>query len=229
MHTKRWDVAVMMGAGLLLWALGAMFLWRDLAVPPEAFLAVGAIGAAAVSVVKLPQGLRWLGPWALLACTVAGGLWFGATTSPLLLLPMVVTLVATVVALKRTSVEEKHHRLVLWYALTLAVLATSLAAYFHLFTLHLMADEVGRRLLLSFLWLLFGLALVVRSARKQDSYGRDAGFLALAIALGKVLVYDTTHLGGPLRITLLLGAGSLLVLGGLLVGRFPPALRAEPR
>jgi hypothetical protein len=233
MHTKRWDVVVMMGAGAVLWVLGALFLWQDLAVPPEAFLGIGAIGAAALSIARLPQGLRWVGPWSLLTCIVGAGLWFRATTSPLLIIPLGVTLAATVVALKRTSVEEKHHRLVLWYSLTLSVLATSVAVYFHVFTLGVMEHEVGRRLLLTFLWLLFGLVMVVRSLRKQDTYGRDAGFLALAFALGKVLLYDTTHLGGPLRITLLLGAGSLFFVGALLAGRFPgapaptPALRPE--
>jgi hypothetical protein len=38
MHEKRWDVGVLALAGLGLWGLAAVFLWRDLEVPLEAFL-----------------------------------------------------------------------------------------------------------------------------------------------------------------------------------------------
>lgn len=38
MHEKRWDVGVLALAGLGLWGLATVFLWRDLEVPLEAFL-----------------------------------------------------------------------------------------------------------------------------------------------------------------------------------------------
>jgi hypothetical protein len=228
MSKQRLDVAALVIAGLVLWCVAAVFLWRDLKVPPEAFLGVVAVGAAILSTRRLPERLARLGPGSLLACALIGSGWFAVTTSPLLIVPLGVTVVATAVGLARSTVEERHQRLLLWYALTVAVLATTFAAYFHLLTLRWMADDVGRRLVLSFLWLFFGVALVVRSLRKKETYGRDAGFAALAVTLGKILGYDTLQLGGPLRIALLLGAGTLLVAGGLLVARSPALSGKHP-
>lgn len=62
---------------------------------------------------------------------------------------------------------------------------------------------------------------MVRSLRKAETCARDAGFLALAATLVKILGYDILHLGGGLRIALLIGAGALLLSGGLLVSRAP--------
>lgn len=227
MHTKRWDVAVLVTAGGALWAIAAFFLWRDLEVPPEAFLGVAAVGAAGLSAARVPERLRWAGPVALLACGLLGSGWFAATTSPVLIAPLAVTLAATVVGLARSHAADRVQRLVLWYALTVAVLATTGAVYFHVLTVRLMADEVSRRLVLSGVWLVYGLAVVVTSLRRQESWGRDAGFAALAVAVGKIVIWDTTHLGGPLRVGLLLGAGALLLAGGLTVSRLPaPAQKA---
>lgn len=227
MHKQRWDVAALVVAGLTLWTLGGVFLWRDLQVPPEIFLAVAAVGAAIASTLSLDERIRWLGPWSLLGCALVGAGWFAVTTSPLLIIPLAVTLVASVVGLARSSLEERHYRLVLWYAFTAAALATSFTVYFHLLTVRWMADEVGRRLILSFLWLGFGVSMIVRSLRKGETYGRDAGFAALALTLGKVIVWDTTHLGGPLRIALLFGGGALLLVGGALAARLPRASAPE--
>lgn len=221
MHAKRWDVAVLVWAGVALWGIAAFFLWRDLEVPLEAFLGVAAVGAAGLSLARLPERLRWAGPAALLACGLAGSAWFAATTSPVLIAPLAVTLLATAVGLRRSPAADRVQRLVLWYALAVSVLATTGAVYFHVLTVRLMADEVSRRLVLSAVWLGFGLATVVASLRRQESWGRDAGFAALAVAVGKIVLWDTTHLGGPLRIALLLGAGALLLLGGLTVSRLP--------
>jgi hypothetical protein len=220
-HTQRWDVTALVGAGLALWVIAAVFLWRDLDVPLEAFLCVASVGAAVLSMVRVPGRYRWVGPGALLLCAAGGAAWFAATTSPLLIAPLGVTLAATAVGLWRSSVEEKRLRLVLWYALTIATLATSFAVYFHLLTLRFMADDVARRLVLSYAWLAFGVVMVARAVWKGETYGRDAGFAALALTLGKVILYDTTHLGGSLRIVLLLGAGALLIGGAVLVARLP--------
>ena len=226
MHTKRWDVAALVAAGGALWVIAAFFLWRDLEVPLEAFVGVAAVAAAGLSMAKLPERLRWAGPVALLACGLVGSAWFGATTSPVLIVPLAVTLLATVVGLARTTVSDRRQRLLLWYALTVAVLATTGAVYFHVLTVRLMADEVARRLVLSGVWLTYGLGVVVVSLRRNESWGRDAGFAALAIAVGKIVLWDTTHLGGPLRIGLLVGAGTALLFGGLLVSRLPGAVAA---
>ena len=58
MQTKRWDIVVLAAGGLLLWVVGGGLLWRDLQVPPQAFLAVGAVIAAVVSIKKLPERQR---------------------------------------------------------------------------------------------------------------------------------------------------------------------------
>jgi uncharacterized membrane protein len=62
-------------------------------------------------------------------------------------------------------------------------------------------------------WLVTGVALVLHGRKRGEGVIRDAGFAFIAIALGKALAYDTTHLSGTLRVAGLAGAG-LLMLGG---------------
>lgn len=213
MQTKRWDIAVLAVGGLLLWAVAGGFLWRDLDVPREAFLALGAVLAAGLAIKRLPEKLGWIGPVLLLSVSGIGGAWFVLTKAVFLVPALAITTAATVVALIRSKPEQKGQQLLLWYGLSAAVLVTSGAVYFHLFTANWLADDVARRLILSFVWLAFGITLVVGAVRGNAAFARDAGFAALAVAVGKILIYDSSHLGGPLRLAVLFGGGALL-LGG---------------
>jgi uncharacterized membrane protein len=62
-------------------------------------------------------------------------------------------------------------------------------------------------------WLVAGVAMVLYGRQRGEGVIRDAGFAFIALALGKALAYDTTHLSGALRVSGLAGAG-LLMLGG---------------
>ncbi len=219
MQTKRWDIVVLALGGLVLWVTAGGFLWKDLQVPPEAFLVVGALGAAAVSIKRLPERWGWVGPAAMLGVSALGATWFVLTKTPILIPALAITSAVTAFALSRSAQASKAQRLLLWYGLVVAVLACSGAAYFHLFTARYLADEIGRRLILSFAWVLFGVGLVASAARRQDAFSRDAGFAALAVAVGKILLYDTMHLGGGLRIVALLGGGAMLFGGALFASR----------
>ena len=109
--------------------------------------------------------------------------------------------------------EDKVQAVLLWYGLAAATLAASWAFYFHFFTLGFAADDLARRLVLTLGWLAAGVGLVMYGRLRGESVIRDAGFAFIAVALGKALAYDTTHLSGTLRVACFAGAGALM-LGG---------------
>lgn len=214
----KWDVRVLYGAGAALLALAAVFLWRDLQVPQELLLAVGAVVTAGLVFVGVPQQRPLAGPIAVLASAGLGGAWYAATKSGLLLVGLGVTLLVAIVCAWRDGrlQREQEDRLLsvlAWYGLTAAAIAASWAFYFHFLTLGLAEDEVARRLVLTLGWLVTGVGLVLYSRKRGEPVIRDAGFAFIAIALAKALAYDTTHLSGTLRVAGLAGAG-LLMLGG---------------
>lgn len=217
MNGTKWDVRVLAIAGVGLLGLAAVFLWRDLQVPMEMLLAIAALGATGLAFAEVPRERPVAGPLAVLACGVLGGAWYAATKSGLLLIGLAVTLGAAALCawrVRRQHVEQDRVQSVLvWYGLTAAAIATSWAFYFHFLTLGFAGDDIGRRLVLTLGWLAAGVALVLHGRKRGEGVIRDAGFAFIAIALGKALAYDTTHLSGTLRVAGLAGAG-LLMLGG---------------
>ena len=216
--STKWDVRVLAVAGAGMMALAGVFLWRDLQVPHELLLAVAAVLASAVALAEVPRHRPLVGPIALLLTGLMGGLWYAATKSGLLLPGLGLTVLASAVTVARTwrrteAREDKVQAFLLWYGLTAAVLAASWAFYFHFFTLGFAADDLGRRLVLTLGWLAAGVGLVVYGRRRGESVIRDVGFAFIAVALGKALAYDTTHLSGTLRVACFAGAGALM-LGG---------------
>jgi uncharacterized membrane protein len=214
----KWDVRVLAGVGAGLMGLAGVFLWRELQVPHELLLAVAAVLASAVALAEVPRHRPLAGPIALLLTGLVGGLWYAAVKSGLLLPGLGLTVLAAAFTVARTwrrseAREDKLQAVLLWYGLTAAVLATSWAFYFHFFTLGFAADDIGRRVVLTLAWLVSGVGLVVYGRQRGESVIRDAGFAFVALAVGKALVYDTTHLSGMLRVAGLAGAGALL-LGG---------------
>jgi uncharacterized membrane protein len=216
--STKWDVRVMAVAGAGLMGLAGVFLWKDLNVPQELLLALAAALSAAVALAEVPRHRPLAGPIALLLTSLGGGLWYASTKSELLLAGMGLGVLASCVTLSRTwrrseAREDKLQAVLLWYGLTASVIATSWAFYFHFFTLGFAADDLARRLVPTLGWLLAGVGLVVYGRMRGESVIRDAGFAFIAVALGKALLYDTTHLSGTLRIAGLAGAGALM-LGG---------------
>jgi hypothetical protein len=226
MDTTKWDVRVLAIAGVGLLGLAAVFLWRELQVPHDLLLAVAAVGCAGL-VLGGGLGARPLvGPIAVLACGVVGGVWYAATKSGLLLVGLGVTFLAAALAVWRSrgsaAPGDRLQAVLLWYGLTVAALAASWAFYFHFLTLGLAGDEVGRRLVLTLGWLAAGVGLVLHARQRGETVIRDAGFAFIAIAVLKVLLYDTTHLSGTLRILALAGAGALMLGGAWLSTRGTP-------
>ena len=225
--STKWDVKVLTGAGAGMLALAGIFLWRDLKVPQELLLTVAALLASAVAMTDVPRHRPLVGPILLLVTSLAGGLWYAATKAGMLLtglgLLTLVSAVTVALAWRRPEAREDRVRaILLWYGLTASVLAASWAFYFHFFTLGFAADDLGRRLVLTLGWLATGVGLVLMGRARGEGVIRDAGFAFIAVALGKALLYDTTHLSGTLRIACLAGAGALMLGGAWLTSSRTP-------
>jgi hypothetical protein len=207
------------GGGLL--ALAAVFLWRELAVPAEVVLVVATVAAVVAAGVLSRLRVPLVGPAVLLGATGLGALWYGATREPLLLVGLGAAFAGTValaVMARRAPAPEsptaRWHRLLAWHGVALSGLVTSFAFYFQLFDASDLSLQhfVARRALLSLSWLAAGVALVLRGRSQRAGEVRDAGFVVLAAGVAKLLVYDTTHLDGLLRV------GALAVGGAVLLG-----------
>jgi hypothetical protein len=227
--TTKWDVRVLGGLGAGLLALAVVFLWRDLQVPRELLLALAATAAAGLGLLNVHRAQRLAAPIAVLACAVAGGLWYAATKEGLLLVGLALTLVAATVALllsRRESPPDRIHDVLSWYGLTAAAIAASWAFYFHFLTLGFAEDNVARRLVLTLGWLVTGVALVLTGRQRGTPVIRDAGFAFVAIAVGKTLLYDTVNLHGSLRVVGLAAAGALMLGAAWLSSRDSSASRS---
>lgn len=222
------------GAGLML--LAGFFLWRELAVRAEVLLVLGAALAAVGAVVARKLRVQLIGPVLLLGATGLGALWYGATREPLLLGGLGVAFVAAVVlavldrrAPKVESGVSRWHRMLSWHGVALAGLVTSFSVYFQVFdaTDLSLQDFVARRAILSLGWLLAGVGLVLFGRGQRATEVRDSGFLVLAAAVSKLLIYDTTHLDGLLRVGALAIAGVVLLASAAAVRRLNSGARAS--
>ncbi len=219
------QVLAVTGGGLLV--ISGFLLWHELAVQAEVLMVVAA-GVAAVMALMLSRAkVQLVGPATLLGATAAGALWYGINREPLLLLGLGLIFAASLGAAiwdrARPEVESsvgRWHRLLSWQGVALAGLGLSFAVYFHIFDgsdlgFH---DFLARRSILSLTWLMAGVALVLFGRSRRANEIRDAGFLVLAAAVGKLVLYDTTHLSGWLRIGTLAAAGVAL-MGASVVAR----------
>jgi hypothetical protein len=244
-ETKR-DSSVLALGGAAFLALAAFFLWRDLELPRELVVLAAVVIAGTATVLGRPRRWPVLAPAALLAATAAAGLWFLGDKRPALLPALAAALVAAVAAVLRTEgraelprpapVDPLHrHPLtsealaarLRWYGLGAALLAATSAFYFHFLTSGVAADSVVRRLVPTVFWLALGLALFIAGERRS----RDAahvGLALVAVALGKAVAYDTTHLAGGPRVAVLALVGGLLLFAAQIARRpaaLPPAGR----
>jgi hypothetical protein len=180
------------GAGFL--ALAAIFLVRDLALPPETLLGVVALVASVAAILGRPRRWRWVAPGVLLA-----------------------VIAAVVLQERRASGAPSDAAVPLaWYAAGTAFLVASAALYFHFLTLGFADESLARRLIPTIGWLAIGLALLIAARRPTSPPGR-VGIGFVAVAAIKALAYDSTHLQGPLRITVFAAVGVLLLAGARLI------------
>ncbi len=224
MYAMKLDMKVLTGAGAGLLALAGVFLWRELQIQAAVLLAVAAVLAAVVAQARLPRSRPIAGPIALLAVSVAGGLWYFTRFDPTLLWGLGVAVLAsgyTVYRMHRPArdAEDRLQLALLWYGVTVSALIASAAFYFQFLTIGYAHDEIARRLVLTIVWLAAGLVLVFNGHQRREQVIRDAGFGFVGAALFKVLLYDTTHLQGTLRIAGLAAAGMLLLLGAWVTSR----------
>jgi hypothetical protein len=207
------------GAGFL--ALAAVFLVRDLALPPETLLTAGALLASIAAVLGRPRRWAWVGPGALLAVTIAGGGWYLAIRSPALLPALAVAAVGAIVSVavherRGAAADADQTGSLVWYAAGAAFFVASAAFYFHFFTLGIADESLARRLIPTISWLAIGLALLIAGGGRTSPPGR-VGVALVAVAVLKALVYDSTHLQGPLRVTVFAAVGALLLAGARLI------------
>ncbi len=227
-ETKRVEAQVLGGAGALLLGLAAIFSWQELHLATEVLMVAAAVGAAGLAWWLASIRAQLVGPVLLLGATGAGALWYGATREPVLLWALGVTFAASVamalwdrVRPRVESALDKWHRLLSWHGVALSGLGASFALYFQVFDASdlSLSRFVARRALLTLAWLFAGVGLVLRGRAVKATELRDAGFLVLAAAVGKLLVYDTMHLDGGLRIGLLFVAGAVLVASAVVARR----------
>lgn len=227
-ETKRVEAQVLGGAGVLLLGLAAVFSWQELHLATEVLMVGAAAVAAALAWWLASIRAQLVGPVLLLGATAAGGLWYGATREPVLLVALGLTFAASValalwdrLRAPMESVLDTWHRLLSWHGVALSGLAASFALYFQVFDASdlSLSHFVARRALLTLAWLFAGVGMVLRGRAVKATEIRDAGFLVLAAALGKLLVYDTLHLDGALRIGLLGVAGLVLVASAAVARR----------
>jgi hypothetical protein len=210
-------------AGALLLAMAAAFLWQDLDLRPEYFLAIVAAASAAAALAGWPRIAPAAGFVGLMVCAVGGGAWFAGSGTPALLPGLVVAVLGAVAAAAvvypRAKETNRTTAALAWYALAAVMLVASWALYFRFLTLGIAETHVARRMVLTLTWLVGGVALVLAGRRREEPAIANAGQVFVAAAFAKAIFYDTTHLGGELRVITLAAAGALLLGGAQLLRR----------
>lgn len=210
------DRLVLGGIGAALLGLAGVFGWRELHVDPAYLLTLGAGGALVLSTLVKRRPLATAGLLLTVGTGALGGAWYAATRTGALLpgigLGLVASLLFLVLGYPRARAEKDERTLALGFsALLVTALASTWSLYFRFLTSGVAAESVGRRLVLTLCWVAAGAALVVLGGRRREAAMRYAGYVFVAAATLKTLLYDTTHLGGGLRVLVLLLAGAVLL------------------
>jgi hypothetical protein len=207
-------LAMKLGGGGLL-ALALLFLWRDLGLPHQLVMLVPVALGSAATWSSWPRNASWVGPAVLCAAVAGTGIWFLADKSAALLLPSAAACMAGVMLLalaerKVMAASDQALRLT-WYAAGAAAWLLSWQAYLQFGTLDVLAETVARRMVPTFLWMASGLGLFIAASRRHLMPGVHVALALVAVATGKALIYDTSHLSGSLRVITLAGAGVLML------------------
>jgi uncharacterized membrane protein len=226
------DLRVLSITGAVLFTMAGVFLWREMEVPFSALPAAMAVVIAGISMSRLDRKMPLVAPIFMVLLVLGVGGWYAMLRDPILLAPLGVCLVASLGMVAReprdaSTPEEQVRRIAVWYGMVLAALAATWATYFELVTLRFPGDE-ARRMLLTGAWMVVGVALVVGARWRDRPAARDAGFAFLAAGVGKLVLYDTSHLYGMVRIVELAAAGAVLLGAALLASRLSGA-RIEAR
>jgi uncharacterized membrane protein len=230
--SKPMDTSMLLkGLGGVLLAVTAVLIWNEVKMDAVVLLLSASVAALSGSLWLERKKTFVYGPLATLATVGVGAIWYGATREPLVLGALGVgfaTFLATAWRHRdRTRLESSTwHRVLSFQGVAWSGLALSLATDFHLFHGSELLDEgfIARRVILTVAWLLGGLGLLVVGQKREDGPVQGAGAVLMVASLGKLLIYDTTHLDGVLRIAAYAAAGVMLMVGGTLLTRKAPVV-----
>jgi len=211
-------------AGAMLAALSLLFLYRELQLGPEWLVPVTTLVFGVLSLLTIPAALPMLAPLGVTATLIVGTVWWYLRPDSLALLVGVVASFAAAVTallvnrLRQVTTEKserlEQHRSAQWYAAGLSSLALSWVLYLNWFTFdHALGAELAgpRRMAITLVWLIVGLAAVARAVQKRHRLLKHIGFLFTGVAVAKALLYDTVHLTSFWRVGVLAVAGVLLM------------------
>lgn len=212
----------LLGAALL--ALAGYFVWHDLRIDGEYLLLGAALLSLAAQLLRRPRFWPELGLGGLVGCAVIAGGWFVcgdlwstvSTSPPHLMLLLGVLGIAFAGCVAALAQLYLRHEPAPWparvvFPSVLVGLVASAVAYYGLFTLGVAAEHVGRRLILTLVWLVVGLGLDFFGHERRDRTLARGGLIIVSCAVGKAILYDVSHLDGGWRIAVLGCAGLLLV------------------
>lgn len=215
------DRLILGGAGAALLGLAGVFGWRELHVDPAYLMSVAAGAGLVTSALTRQRRLSQIGLGVSAACGALGGMWYAAARTGALLPGLGLSLASGLLFLalgyRRARSEQDSRTIALGFTtLVVTVLAATWSLYFRFLTSGIASETPGRRMVLTLCWVGAGAALVVTSGRLREAAMRYAGYVFVAAATLKTLLYDTTHLGGGLRVLALLASGAVLLAGALL-------------
>ena len=108
----------------------------------------------------------------------------------------------------------------------LALTAPVVALYVASVLVASLGPDAQGQLLLSALWSVTGVVALVLGLRRRDAAVRAGAWALLALAAGKVFLYDLAALDSVYRVGSFMALGLLLLIGALTYQRMRPALTA---
>jgi hypothetical protein len=223
---RRTEPVLLGGAGLALLGVGASSVWSTVA-PPAGVLALGgALAASTLALLGVKRRWPLVGPLSLAAGVVMVGGWYAALKDPFAVWGLAALAGASaMVAARDDDAPERFrqpHQLMTWLTFAVSFMAATLAAYFEWVHVSGWVDAetfILRGAVVTIPWLLAGVALVLHGRLADKLPRRDAGFVLVAVAVGKLLLHDTAYLQGVTRALVFCVLGVVLLSASLLLSR----------
>ena len=212
-------------AGVVLLMITGVLIWREVAMDAVVLLLVVSSMTMVGSFWLEKNKKEVFGPLLSFGAVIVSSGWYAAMRDPLALLAMGLGFVTFVVlSFVNRARSLSPHRALAFQGVAWSGLALSLAADFHVFHASELGDAgfLARRVILTVLWLVPGLASLVVGGKREDRALQAVGVVMTVAALGKLLAYDTIQLDGVLRIAAYGVAGVLTLIGGQLLTRKAP-------
>ena len=212
-----------MVVGALLLLVTALPAWKEAELDVLFVVPAGSALALLATVLLERSKTRHYGPVMSLVSALAAGATYAMTPHPLIVAAIAMSFgtFAWLAWVYRDWSEDEGHRALVFQGLAWTGLLVTMTGSFQLFHASglLDAEYVKRRVILTLLWLGAGLWFFVRGSHRDDGSMRNGGLVLTVAGLGKLLLYDTTHLDGALRIAVMGVAGLLTLAAGQLLAR----------